>query len=288
MLQLLKGAPAAAGVNKKTEALVSALKEEGVAPSLAIVRAGEDEGTLSYENAAIKRCAKLGIECAVFAFCEKDSDDELQRSLRILASDPSVHGILLMRPLPKGFDEAAARELIPPEKDVDGCTEGSLAGLFTGSGRGFAPCTAQAVMEILDHYGIDPASKDAVVIGRSLVIGKPAAMLLLARNASVTICHSRSSDIAGKCKNADIIIAASGQPESVGTEHLRDGQCVIDVGVSWSEKKQRLCGDVCFEDAEGFDLSITPVPGGVGSVTTSILALHTAEAAARAAGLELG
>ena len=281
MIRLIKGAPAAAAVRERAAALSEELKAAGTVPGLAIVRVGEEPGDLSYEKAIYKRCGALGIDVKTFAFCSP-SDEELQAEIRKLNEDPAVHGILMMRPLPKYLDEGAARELIAPEKDVDGCGSASLAGVFTGSRKGFCPCTAQAAAEILDFCGTEVAGKRAAVIGRSLVIGKPAAMLLLERNATVTVCHSRTEDLAGIVREADIVIAATGRPESLGREFFRDGQTVIDVGASWSDSKQKICGDVDIDSlGDELDINITPVPGGVGAVTTSVLALHILEAAVR-------
>ena len=176
--------------------------------------------------------------------------------------------------------------MLAPEKDVDGCTDGSLAGVFTNTPLGFPPCTAQAAMEILRHYGVELKGKRVTVIGRSLVIGRPVAMMLMHANATVTVCHTRTVDVPSVTREADIIVAASGQMESVGAEYLRPGQTVIDVGIGWNEAKQRLCGDVLFEEAEPIVAAITPVPGGVGSVTSAVLCKHVVEAAKRAIARE--
>ncbi|MBO4214386.1 MAG: bifunctional 5,10-methylenetetrahydrofolate dehydrogenase/5,10-methenyltetrahydrofolate cyclohydrolase, partial [Lachnospiraceae bacterium] len=173
------------------------------------------------------------------------------------------------------------RKMLNPAKDVDGCTDGSLAGVFTNTEIGFPPCTAEAAMKILEYYNIDPKGKNVTVIGRSLVIGRPVAMMLMHKNATVTICHTRTVDVPSITRKAEIVIAASGQMESVNKEYLSEGQTVIDVGIGWSEEKQKLCGDVLFEEADGLVEKITPVPGGVGSVTTSVLVSHVVEAAKR-------
>lgn len=205
-------------------------------------------------------------------------------ALEKLNGDKTVHGILMLRPLPPQLDGERARRMLAPEKDVDGCTDGSLAGVFSGAALGFPPCTARAVIELLRFYGVDPEGKNAVVIGRSLVIGRPVAMLLLRENATVTVCHTRTRELASIARGADILIAATGRAESIGADFLREGQIVIDVGVSWSETKQKLCGDVDFDAAEPVVRALTPVPGGVGSVTTAVLASHVVEAACRGGG----
>ena len=171
--------------------------------------------------------------------------------------------------------------MLAPAKDVDGCTDGSLAGIFTNTKVGFAPCTAQAAMEILDYYGIDCKGKRAVVIGRSLVVGRPVSMMLMHKNATVTTCHTSTVDIPSVTKEAEILIVCSGQMESIGAEYLKDGQVVVDVGISWNDEKGKLCGDVKFDEAKLIVAGITPVPGGVGAVTTSVLVSHVVEAAER-------
>ena len=198
-------------------------------------------------------------------------------------SDEKIHGCLMFRPLPKSLDEKAACAALDPKKDIDGITVGSLAKIYAGTGEGYAPCTAQSCMELLNHYGVDVSGKRIAVIGRSLVIGRPVAMLLMHANATVTICHTRTADVPSVARQADILISAMGEMETVGAEFLREGQTVIDVGIKWNEEKGKLCGDVRFEEAEAIVDAITPVPGGVGSVTTSVLASHVVEAAKRQA-----
>ena len=276
MAQLLKGAPVAAALTEKTAALCA-----GVIPTLAILRVGQREDDLSYERSAMKRCEKAGVAVKNVVLPADVAADTFFAALEDLNRDDSVHGILMFRPLPPHLDGEKARKLLSPAKDVDGCTDGSLAGVFTGGALGFPPCTAQAAMEILHYYGIDPRGKRAAVIGRSLVIGRPVAMMLMHENATVTICHTRTVDVSAVTREADLVIAASGKMESVGAGYLRPGQTVIDVGIGWNESKQKLCGDVKFEEAEPLVAAITPVPGGVGSVTTAVLCKHVVEAAQR-------
>ena len=208
MSMLLRGAIAAAALNEKTAQTVSALREKGIIPTLAAVRLGAREDDLSYERAAVKRCAAAGIETRRVSFPESVSGGELEETLRGLSADASVHGILLLRPLPPALDEARILRAIAPEKDVDGATEGSLAAVYAGTDGGFAPCTAQAVMELLDFYHIPVEGKHAVVLGRSLVVGRPAAMLLLHRGATATLCHSKTENAAQIARGADILVAA--------------------------------------------------------------------------------
>lgn len=283
MAMLLKGAPAAAALNERTAAAAAALKAKGIVPTLAILRVGARDGDLSYERGAMKRCEQIGADVKNVVLPADVEADVFFTALESLNRDDTVHGILMLRPLPKHLDGERARRMLAPEKDVDGCTDGSLAGVFTNTPLGFPPCTAQAAMEILKYYGVPISGKRAAVIGRSLVVGRPAAMMLMHENATVTVCHTRTADVPAVTREADIVIAASGQSESIGAEFLREGQTVIDVGISWNEAKQKLCGDVRFEEAEPLVEAITPVPGGVGAVTTSVLVSHVVEAAARAA-----
>ena len=281
MAMLLKGAPAAAALNERSAAAAAALKAKGIVPTLAILRVGARDGDLSYERGAMKRCEQIGADVKNVVLPADVEADVFFAALESLNRDDTVHGILMLRPLPKHLDGEKARRMLAPEKDVDGCTDGSLAGVFTNTPLGFPPCTAQAAMEILKYYEIPLSGKRAAVIGRSLVVGRPAAMMLMHENATVTVCHTRTADVPAVTREADIVIAASGQSESIGAEFLREGQTVIDVGISWNEAKQKLCGDVRFDEAEPVVKAITPVPGGVGAVTTSVLVSHVVEAAAR-------
>ncbi|MBP3727433.1 MAG: bifunctional 5,10-methylene-tetrahydrofolate dehydrogenase/5,10-methylene-tetrahydrofolate cyclohydrolase [Pseudobutyrivibrio sp.] len=281
MAKLLKGKDVVENLNGKLSEKVNELKTKGINPTLAILRVGEKADDLSYERGAIKRCQLVGVEVKVVALPVDVSENEFFDTLDKLNNDITIHGILMFRPLPKHIDEAKARNMLSPAKDVDGSTDLSLAGVFTNTNLGFSPCTAEAAMEILKYYNIPLSGKKVAVIGRSLVIGRPIAMLLMHENATVTICHTKTVDVPGITKNADIVVVASGQMESVGADYLREGQTVIDVGISWNSEKNKLCGDVKFEEAEGIVDAITPVPGGVGGVTTSILVKHVIEAAIR-------
>ncbi|MDO5138338.1 MAG: bifunctional 5,10-methylenetetrahydrofolate dehydrogenase/5,10-methenyltetrahydrofolate cyclohydrolase [Oscillospiraceae bacterium] len=283
MSTLLKGAPVASAINEKMKETVATLREQSIVPTLAIVRVGERPDDLSYERGAMKRCASVGVEVRNVVFPEDVSKEEFYDGIDKLNKDDSVHGILVFRPVPKHLDNDRVRNAIVPEKDVDGCTDGSLAGVFTNTELGFTPCTAQAVMEVLSYYDIDCTGKEAAVIGRSLVVGRPLAMLLMHKNATVTVCHTRTKDVAKHTKEADILVVCSGQMESFGEEYVRPGQTVLDVGISWNEEKQKLCGDVKFDEVSPIVDAITPVPGGIGSVTTSVLVSHVVESAKRMA-----
>lgn len=282
MAQVLSGKDVAAALNEKMAADVEALKAKGITPTLAILRIGERADDISYEKGATKRCEGVGVGIKNVLLPADVDQDTLMKAIADLNADEGVHGVLMFRPMPEQIDQEAACAALDPAKDVDCVTEGSLAGVFTGSGKGYAPCTAQACMEILKHYGIDPKGKRAVVIGRSLVIGKPVAMMLLQANATITICHSKTADLPSVAKEADIVIAALGRMESITADYFKPGQTVIDVGINWNEEKGKLCGDVKFDDVEPIVDAITPVPGGVGSVTTSVLVSHVVDAAKKA------
>lgn len=281
MAEIWKGAPVAAALSETVAAEAAELTAKGVLPTLAIFRVGERDDDLAYERGAMKRCEKVGVRVKNVVLPADVDSDTFFRTLEALNTDPEVHGILMFRPLPKQLDGEKARRMLAPEKDVDGCTDGSLAGVFTNTALGFPPCTAQAAMELLRYYGVDPKGKRVAVIGRSLVIGRPAAMMLMHANATVTVCHTRTVDVPAVTREADIVVAASGQMESVGANYLRPGQIVIDVGIGWNEAKQKLCGDVRAEEAEPIAAALTPVPGGVGSVTSAVLCKHVVEAAKR-------
>ena len=281
MAEIYKGAPVAAALYEKMVADVVAQKEKGIIPTLAILRVGERADDLSYERGAMKRCDAVGVAVKSVVLPADVDPDTFFKTLDELNNDPEVHGILMFRPLPKQLDGEKARKALNPAKDVDGCTDGSLAGVFTNTELGFPPCTAQAAMEILDFYGVDCKGKRAAVIGRSLVVGRPAGMMLIHKNATPTICHTRTVDMPSVIREADIVIVCAGQMEAIGKEYFREGQVVIDVGIHYSDEKQKLVGDVKFDEAEPIVAAISPVPGGVGSVTTSVLVSHVVEAAKR-------
>ena len=282
MATILKGAPVVAAMNEANAARCAALAAKGVTPTLAVVRVGEREDDLSYERGVLARCGKVGVAVKQFLL---DADATQQELLDVIAqvnADPAIHGCLLFRPLPKQFDDRTVRAALAPEKDIDGITDGSLAGVFTGTPVGYPPCTAQACLEILKYYGIPLSGKRAVVVGRSLVVGKPAAMMLDKENATVTICNSRTQNLPALCKEADIVVVAMGKRGFIGADCLREGQTVVDVGIHVGDDG-KLCGDVRFAEAEPVVDAITPVPGGVGTVTTSVLVGHVVEAAEKAA-----
>lgn len=282
MAEILKGAPVTEALNERMKEEIASLKEKGVCPTLAILRVGERPDDISYEKGAMKRCASVGAEVKNVVLPADVSSEAFFETLDELNNDPAVHGILMFRPLPSHIDGEKARKMLKPEKDIDGCTDGSLAGVFTNTPMGFAPCTAQAAIEILDYYGVDCAEKKAAVIGRSLVVGRPVSMMLMHKNATVVTCHTKTVNMPEITRQADILIVCAGKMESIGTEYLSEGQVVVDVGIGWNEEKGKLCGDVKFDEAEKIVKAVTPVPGGVGTVTTSVLVSHVVEAAKRA------
>ena len=277
MATLLKGAQAAAAMNERTAARAAALTARGIVPTLAVVRMGAREDDLSYERGVINRCAKVGVAVKPYLLEADASQAQLLAVVEEINQDPGIHGCLIFRPLPAQVDEAV-RAALAPEKDVDGITDASLAGVFTGSGVGYPPCTAQACVEILDFYGIPLEGKRVTVVGRSLVVGKPAAMLLDRKNATVTICNSRTRNLPEICRQADVLVVAMGKRGAIGGDCLAPGQTVVDVGIH-TDENGKLCGDVRFAEAEPVVAAITPVPGGVGAMTTSVLAAHVVEAA---------
>lgn len=278
MATILKGAPVVAAMNEANAARCEALKAKGITPTLAVVRVGEREDDLSYERGVITRCGKVGVAVKQYLLPADATQEQLLDIIHGINEDQSIHGCLLFRPLPKQFDDRTVRAALAPEKDIDGITDGSLAGVFTNTAIGYPPCTAQACLEILKYYNVPLSGKRAVVVGRSLVVGKPAAMMLDRENATVTICNSRTQNLPALCKEADIVVVAMGKMGFIGGDCLREGQVVVDVGIHVNEEG-KLCGDVRFAEAEPVVEAITPVPGGVGTVTTSVLVSHVVDAA---------
>lgn len=281
MAELLKGAPVAAAILEDAKARADALKARGVTPVLALLRVGERPEDGSYVNGILKKAPIAGVEIKSVSLPAGTDEASYLAALDALNRDASVHGVLMFRPLPKGIDEKKACAKLDPAKDVDGCTPLSLAGVFTDTDTGFCPCTAESALRVLQYYQIPLKGKRAAVVGRSLVIGKPVSMLLLRENATVTTCHSRTENLPAVTQSADIVVAALGKTEFLTAEYFKEGQTVIDVGVGWSETKQKLCGDADFDSVSPVVSALTPVPGGVGAVTTAVLMNHTVTAAER-------
>ena len=283
MAKRLSGKEVTAALNARIRANVETCRAHGVEPTLCMVRVGDNPSDMSYERGAAKRCETLGVACKQIHLPEDVSQEELLSVIEDVNQDPAIHGLLLFRPLPKHLDQALIENALDPAKDVDCMTDLSMSGVFTGKQIGFPPCTPQACMEILDHYGYDCTGKKAVVIGRSLVVGKPAAMMLIKKNATVTICHTRTKDMPAVTRDADLIIVAAGRAGVIGADYVREGQTIIDVGINVNAEG-KLCGDVDFAAVEHVVDAITPVPGGVGTVTTSVLVGHVADAALKTLG----
>lgn len=281
MAELLRGAPVAKSMTEEVAERAARLASAGVTPKLAIVRVGDNPSDGAYVRGALKRAERAGVAVELVFLPDTVSQEELMGEIARINADRSIHGCLLLRPLPAPLDEAAVCALLAPEKDVDGITPGSLFGVFAGEQTGFAPCTAEAVVELLERSGVELSGARVTVVGRSLVIGRPVAMLLMGKNATVTICHTRTRDLASECARADILVVAAGHAATVGASAVRDGQVVVDVGINVDESGA-LVGDVAFNEVEPLVRAITPVPGGVGAVTTAVLMKHVVEAAERA------
>ena len=281
MALLLTGKEVSAAIKQDLAGRVEFLSQSGKTPTLAILRAGQRPDDLSYERSAMKVAASLGIDVRPFTLPATASSEEIAAVIDTINADSSIHGCLMFRPLPKGIDEAALCNRLCARKDMDGIGLSSLAGIFAGTGQGYAPCTAQACIEICDYYNVPIQGKRVVVIGRSLVIGKPVSMLFLQRNATVTICHSRSENLEEITRAADIVVCATGRAKAYDARFFSKGQTVLDVGINVDDKGN-LCGDVDFESVEPHVAAITPVPRGIGSVTTALLMKHVVQAASLA------
>lgn len=275
-MEILKGLPVANAINEKLMEQVKSI--EGPLPHLAIIRVGERPDDCSYERGAVKKMDKVGVRCTTYTFDADIDNDTFQAEFDKINENPDIDGILMLRPLPKQLDEKQIENKIDPRKDLDGISPLNLAKVYAGDESGYAPCTAEAVIEMLDYAGIDIKGKRVTVVGRSLVIGKPVSMLLMKRNATVTVCHTKTVDMAGTCKNAEILVAAAGSARMIKKEYVADGAVVIDVGINVDDEGN-LCGDVDFDAIGDIAAAATPVPGGVGSVTTSVLAKHLVKAA---------
>jgi methylenetetrahydrofolate dehydrogenase (NADP+)/methenyltetrahydrofolate cyclohydrolase len=275
-MEILKGLPVANAINEKLMEQVKSI--EGPLPHLAIIRVGERPDDCSYERGAVKKMDKVGVRCTTYTFDADIDNDTFQAEFDKINENPDIDGILMLRPLPKQLDEKQIENKIDPRKDLDGISPLNLAKVYAGDESGYAPCTAEAVIEMLDYAGIDIKGKRVTVVGRSLVIGKPVSVLLMKRNATVTVCHTKTVDMAGTCKNAEILVAAAGSARMIKKEYVADGAVVIDVGINVDDEGN-LCGDVDFDAISDIAAAATPVPGGVGSVTTSVLAKHLVKAA---------
>lgn len=271
----LKGAEVSAKIKAEIE---ESLKRCKAVPVLAIVRVGENPDDMSYERGATKKLQSFGLSVKSYVFPGDIGNEAFQKEFRGINENPEVTGILLLRPLPAGIDEAAIERMIDPDKDLDGISPLNTAKVFSGDASGFAPCTAEAVIEMLKGYDIPISGKRVTIVGRSMVVGKPLAMLMLGENATVTVCHTRTADLKAACRNAEILVAAAGKARMLDASHVGRDAVVLDVGINVDENG-KLCGDVDYQSLEGQASMATPVPGGIGAVTTAVLAKHLVKAA---------
>lgn len=276
-IKILYGKRVADSIRGEAESMLRELG--GYVPTLGIVRVGDRGDQLSYEKGAVKRMESFGLCVRRFVFREEIEEEEFFEDFRRINLSPEIDGILLLKPLPPQISVKRAEEAIDPDKDLDGISPVNIARIFAGE-EGFAPCTAEAVMETLKTYGLPVAGKRAVVVGRSLVVGRTLAMLLLKENATVTICHTQTGDLPSECRKAEILAVAAGRAGLIDGSCIPEGCVVLDVGINVDEKGL-LCGDVAYEEAKRRAAALTPVPGGIGAVTTSVLAKHLLLAAKR-------
>lgn len=278
MGEIIKGKPVGDALSEVLKGECEDLVKNGIQPKLAILRVGAKPNDLSYEKGALKKCETIGITAEVTELPDGTTQEQYIETLQKLNNDSSVHGILTFRPLPEGIDEEVIKNIIAPEKDVDCFSPMNTAKLMEGDKTGFPPCTPTAVVEILKHYNVPLKGANVVVLGRSMVVGKPVSMLLLGENATVTICHSKTKDLPKVCANADVLVAGVGRARMVTADYIKEGAVVIDVGINAKPEGGGICGDVDTADVVGKASMVTPVPAGVGSVTTSILAKHVIKA----------
>lgn len=277
-MEALKGAFISGKIKEQVQNMLEGLN--GYVPTLAIIRVGEKPDDVSYERGAIKKMDAFGLKVRSYAFDENISDADFKSEFAKINEDETIDGILMLRPLPKQICEKDIEKMINPAKDLDGISPENIAKVFAGDDTGFAPCTAEAVIEVLKGYEIPMKGRNVTVVGRSMVVGKPLSMLFVKENATVTICHTKTEDLKAECKRAQILVAAAGKAKMLDGSYVGKDAVVIDVGINVDENG-KLCGDVDYESLEGIASKATPVPGGVGAVTTAVLAKHLVQAAAR-------
>ncbi len=274
-MNLLKGADV---VNAMNQQMKDELTTMSRIPRLAIIRVGEKPDDISYERGAMKRMETIGLRCTTHTYHEDITNEDFQKEFSIINSDEDVDGILLLCPLPKHIDQKAIEQMIDPAKDMDGISPVNMAKVYAGDKTGYAPCTAEAVMEMLDFADIDLTGKRVTIVGRSLVVGKPLSMLMIGKNATITVCHTKTKNMSETCKNAEVLVAAAGRAKMLNADYVGKDAIVIDVGINMDENF-KLCGDVDIDTITDIASLATPVPGGVGTVTTSVLAKHVMRAA---------
>ena len=282
MAELINGKQIAAEIKEELKIRVENLKKKGILPCLAVIQVGNDPASSVYVNNKKKTCAAIGIDSRSFSLPKEAKEEELLDLIGRLNEDESVHGILVQLPIPDHMDEKKVIRAISPSKDVDGFHPQNVGALSIGE-EGFVSCTPAGIIQLLKRSGISIEGKECVVVGRSNIVGKPMAMLLLKENGTVTVCHSRTKDLPSICRRADILVAAIGKPGFFDKNYIKKGACVIDVGIHRLENK-KLCGDVDFESAAPLASAITPVPGGVGPMTIAMLMVNVVEAASRLSG----
>lgn len=277
-MEALKGAFISGKIKEQVQNMLEGLN--GYVPTLAIIRVGEKPDDVSYERGAIKKMDAFGLKVRSYAFDENISDEDFKKEFAKINEDSQIDGILMLRPLPKQICEKDVEKMINPAKDLDGISPENIAKVFAGDDTGFAPCTAEAVIEVLKGYEIPMKGSNVTVVGRSMVVGKPLSMLFVKENATVTICHTKTADLKAECKRAQILVAAAGKAKMLDGSYVGKDAVVIDVGINVDENG-KLCGDVDYESLEEIASKATPVPGGVGAVTTAVLAKHLVQAAVR-------
>ena len=280
MAEILSGKPVAQAITADLEKRIAALKEKGVEPTLAIIRMGEEPGDLSYERSIRRTCEPLGINVELFSLDREEQQTKVLETVKSVNDNDKIHGCIIMRPLPRHIDQAFVCDMLDVKKDVDCITGKSLSGLMVGDKNTFRPCTPQACLEILDHYGYELAGERVAVLGRSLAVGRSLALMLQDRNATVTMCHSRTQNLPEVCKESKILVAAVGKAKLVNENYVNQNHVIVDVGINVDENG-KLCGDVDREAVENTVAAISPVPGGVGGITVAVLAQHVIEAAER-------
>ncbi len=272
MTIVLKGEPVADSIKSKLLSEIRQYKRQGVEPKIGILRVGEDKGDLAYEQQLLADCSDIGMKSRVVAMADNVLQKDFMAALDGMNDDFNVHGILVLRPLPKHLDSAAVGRKIDPVKDIDCMSPVNIGKIFTGENDGIAPCTPEAIMEILNHYKCNLRGKHAVIVNRSPVLGKLLAVMMLEKDATVTVCHSKTNNLAKFTKEADIVITGVGRPRFFDHGYFSDRTFIIDAGINF--EKGKLFGDVDYKDVYGHVSAITPVPGGVGPVTSMVLQRH--------------